>query len=91
MKKLIASLMVTVFCVGMLSPGYAAEKPKALEGVDLSTAEPLSDLEAQEIKGALSLKQFKNYVKDRLKNSGDWRSALLGPLSIVYRFLPDKS
>lgn len=85
---LVCLLMVSVLSMGVAPQVMAAEIPRAMQGVDLSSAQPLGDLEAEGVRG-----EGINwaYIKDRLQNSGDWRASLMGPvLSTIYRFSPDK-
>jgi len=89
MKRFTVCLLVAaLLSMGIVPQLKAAERPKAMAGVDIESAQPLGDVEAQGIRG-----EGINwaYIKDRLKNSGDWRASLMGPiLSTIYRFSSDK-
>ncbi len=52
MKKLAVILMVTALILSGATALLAAGLPQALNGVDLATAQPISDAQAQQIRGA---------------------------------------
>lgn len=52
MRKLTATLMVASLILGGISFAVAAEQPDALNGVNLSDAQKVTDTEAQGIRGA---------------------------------------
>ena len=52
MRKLTAMLMVASLILGGISFAMAADQPEALNGVNLSDAQKVTDTEAQDIRGA---------------------------------------
>ena len=52
MRKWTAALMVTSLILGGISFAVAADQPDALNGVNLSDAQKVTDTEAQSIRGA---------------------------------------
>jgi len=52
MRKLTAALMVASLILGGISFAVAADQPEALNGVNLSDAQKVTDTEAQSIRGA---------------------------------------
>jgi len=52
MRKLTATLMIAALVLGGISFAMAADQPDALNGVNLSDAQKVTDTEAQSIRGA---------------------------------------
>lgn len=61
MRKLTAALMVASLILGGISFAVAADEPQALNGVNLSDAQKVTDTEAQSIRGAAQGPYGHNY------------------------------
>ena len=74
MRKLTVALMVASLILGGISFAVAAEQPEALNGVNLSDAQKVTDTEAQDIRGAAQGPSFRDEGDgsiDRITVGGD--------------------
>ena len=74
MRKLTAALMVASLILGGISFAVAADQPEALNGVNLSDAQKVTDTEAQSIRGAAQEPYKPDFAGDCIQNYLQWDS-----------------
>jgi hypothetical protein len=62
MRKLIVALMVGSLVLAGIGLATAADLPQALKGVDLKTAQQVTDTQAQTVRGAAQLQVQRNPI-----------------------------